>query len=89
MVGPPFRRLDPTTRDFHIESLFADEHVRVGIQRHALACVPELRRQVGDRNALAQLQARVAVAQIVRRVAGGIGPDRRKRVAFDLPSGPK
>src|SRR5215207_8535423 len=38
-----------------------EEHMRIGIERHGLACVSELRREVGNRNTLTDLERRVAV----------------------------
>jgi hypothetical protein len=45
---------------------FVDQNVRVGVQRHRLLRVSELRRQVGNRDALGDLHARVAVPEVVR-----------------------
>jgi hypothetical protein len=43
-----------------------DQDVRVGVQRHALPRMAELRRQVCHRDTTRDLETRVAVPQIMR-----------------------
>jgi hypothetical protein len=63
--------------------------VRISVERHGLACVSELRGQVGDGDTLTDLERGVAVAQIVRVEMRDTRRLARRAMTFLATSGEK